>query len=277
MSIRIIAGLTIREAVRRKVILGLLLLSVVFLVLYALGLTFIQREILRFGQSSSRPIPLNSAYNFLLIAGLYAANFLIVMLSVLVSVDTLAGEISSGTIQAIAVKPLRRRDILLGKWVGFVIMLGVFTLLLSGGVIVVTTLITGYVPPNPSSGPGLMFLESLVLLSVSLWGGTRLSTLANGVLGFGLFGLAFIGGFIEQIGGFINSDTAVSIGHIASLIMPSDVLWRLALSQMAEGLNPFKLMFGGLSAPDPRVVIYALAFAVVILVLAMRSFQRRDL
>jgi Cu-processing system permease protein len=275
MSIGIIVRLTIREAARRKVVLGLLVLGIVFLMLYTLGWVFVKSQ-MRIPKSA--PFSLRDGYNFLLIAGLYAANFLIVMLSVLVSVDTVAGEISSGTIQSIAVKPLPRRDILLGKWLGFVIMLGVCVLTLAGGVILITAIVSGgYFAPNSLGGLALMYLESLVLLSISLLGGTRLSTLANGVLGFGLFGLALIGGWIEQAGSFLNSTAAISIGQITALIMPSEALWRLVQSNMSEGLNPFKLMFSLSSEPDQGMVIYAIVFAVALLLLAMRSFQRRDL
>jgi ABC-type transport system involved in multi-copper enzyme maturation permease subunit len=215
---------------------------------------------------------------------LYAANFLTVMIAVLISIDTLAGEINSGTIQAVAVKPLQRREIVLGKWLGFAILLGGCSLFLIGGVLLITLLVTGYMPPNPLSGLILMFLEALVFLSVSLLGGTRLSTLANGVIGFGLFGLAFIGAFIEQIGGVMQQfgnaggETAATIGKIAALLMPSEILWRRAVADMAEGLvNPVKMMTLGSSTPDQGVVWYALFYAAVLLGLAILSFQRRDL
>ncbi len=278
MSIGVIARLTMREAMRRKVLWGLLILSAVFLAFYALGWAFIQAQLARQGaRSQITAANLRTGYSFLLIAGLYAANFLVIMLSVLIPVDTVAGEIATGTIQSIAVKPLRRLDILLGKWIGFVIMLGICTFALSGGVMLTTLLFSGYSAPNWPVAIVVMFLEALALLSVSLLGGTRLSTLANGVLGFGLFGVAFIGVFIEQIGGFFNSSTAVSVGQIATLIMPIESLWGLAVSQMAEGLNPFRFMMIGSTVPDAGVVVYTNGYAAVLLLLALRSFQRRDL
>jgi hypothetical protein len=56
--------------------------------------------------------------NFLLLAGLYAVAFLSVAMGALLSADTLAGEISSGTIQTIVTKPLRRSDVVLGQMAG---------------------------------------------------------------------------------------------------------------------------------------------------------------
>jgi len=281
MPIRIIFGLTLREAGRRKVLWGLLILTLAFLALYGLGLSFVHDRIVESGglPRGLRFFTVEAIYNFWLMAALYTANFLIVMMAVLTSIDTVAGEIASGTIQSIAVKPLHRRDILLGKWLGFALMLGVYAALLVGGVIGVTALISGYTPPNPLSGFGLMFLEGLVLLSVSLLGGTRLSTLANGVLGFGLFGVAFIGGWIEQIGSFpgVGSDAAVTIGHIASLLMPSEALWRRASMEMSQGLSLIPSPFTTFSTPEPGVAVYAIAFAGLASLLAILSFQRRDL
>lgn len=284
-AIGVIARLTLREAARRKVLWGLLILGILFLALYALGLVLVQPELRRL--PNTRGLQqiggVNAVYNFFVMAALYAANFLTVMIAVLIPIDTLAGEINSGTIQAVAVKPLRRQAIVLGKWLGFVVLLGSCTLVMIGGVLIITWLVTGYVPPNPASGPVMMFLEALVFLSVSLLGGTRLSTLANGVVGFGLFGLAFVGAFVEQIGGImqqlgnVGGETATRIGHVVALLMPSETLWRRALADMSEGMNPIKLMTFGASTPDRGVVPYALIYAAALLLLAAVSFQRRDL
>jgi ABC-type transport system involved in multi-copper enzyme maturation permease subunit len=281
MSIRVIIGLTVREAGRRKVLWGLLVLSALFLAFYSLGLGFVHSRLVESGglPRGLRFITLDGIYNFWMTMALYAANFLIVMMAVLISVDTLAGEIASGTIQSIAVKPLRRHDILLGKWLGFALMLAAYTAVLVGGTLIVTRLIAGYTPPHGLAGMALMLLEGLTLLSVSFLGGTRLSTLANGVFGFGLFGLAFIGGWIEQIGSFpaVGSQAAVELGHLASLLMPSEALWRLAASNMSEGSSAIPSPFTTFSTPDPGAVAYALVYMAAVILLAVFSFRRRDL
>ena len=52
-----------------------------------------------------------------------------------------------------------------------------------------TYLQSGYFPANALQGLALLMLEALVLLSLSLLGGTRLSTLTNGVALFLVYGL----------------------------------------------------------------------------------------
>ena len=281
MAISVIVRLTLREAARRKVLWGLVILTLLFLSLYALALSFFYGQITRFGgvPRGLRGFDIEALYNVWMMMALYAANFLIVMMAVLISVDTVAGEIASGTIQSLAVKPLWRFEVLIGKWLGFAMMLGAYVLVLVGGVAAVTRLITGYAPPNLPGGFGLIYLEALVLLSVSILGGTRLSTLANGVLGFGAFGVAFIGGWIEQIGSLpvVGSEAAVTIGHVASLMMPSETLWRLASSLMGESGGVLSTPFSGFTTPDVGAVPYALAYVAMALFLAVASFQRRDL
>ncbi len=278
MATWVIARLTLREAGSRKILWAALALGVAFLMLFGIGTYFIHRELTRVPVGPAGGA-VSEMYNFLAMAGLYAVNFLVVMMVVLTSVDTLAGEIASGTMQAIATKPLRRYQIVLGKWLGFAIMLILYVVLMGGGVVGVVAALTGYVVPALPQGLALITLEGLALLSVSVLGGTRLSTLANGVLAFGLYGLAFVGGWVEQVGSLLHSDTAVNIGIISSLIMPSEALWKRAAYEMqtalarTTGLTPFSPT----SVPSPAMTVYAVLYILVMLGLALRQFSRRDL
>ncbi len=277
MATWIIARLTLREAASRKVLWAALILGIAFLALYGVGAYFIQREVIR--ESTAQPFR-REMYNFLAMAGLYVVNFLVVMMTVLTSVDTLAGEIGSGTIQALVTKPLRRSEIVLGKWLGFAGMLVLYVVLMAGGVVTVMAAITGYVVPGLARGLGLMMLEGLTLLSVCILGGTMLSTLANGVLAFGLYGLAFVGGWIEQIGSLLRNEAAVNIGIVSSLLMPSEALWKRAAFEMQSPLARdlgSMTPFSSTSVPNERMVLYAVAYAIVALSFALRQFSRRDL
>ena len=230
-SILTIIKLTIREAARRKILWAALILGLLFLVVYGLGFYFIQQDIYRTTNDTSR-IAMNEIYSFFFMAGMYAVNFLTIGMSVLTSVDTLSGEISSGTIQTLVTKPVRRAHILVGKWIGFVIMLTLYLLLMAGGTIVLVYAIAGYLPPNAAAGLALIWVNGLLMLSLSFLGGSFTSTLANGVLAFGLFGVAFVGGWVEYVGWFTRNKVAVNIGIISSLIIPTEAIWKRAASIM---------------------------------------------
>ncbi len=278
MNISVIAGLTFKEAARRKVLWAAFLLGLAFLGLYGLGLkTLMESDPQAFSEANK--LIRNQALGLPLVMALYAVNYLTVIMTVLTSVDTIAGEISTGAIQSIATKPIKRFEIVLGKWLGFAGMLTIYLLMMAGGVLAETWLLSGYVAPNIQRGLFLMWVESLLLLSMTFLFGTVFSTLATGVIAFGLQGIAFIGGWIEQFGDMIGNQAAVKLGVVASLIMPSEALWRRAVYEMqspivkAVGMSPFN----SASAPSDAMVVYAVIYGAGALGLAMRLFGRRDL
>lgn len=273
-----ISKLTVQEAYRRKILWAALILGLLFLIIYGLGFYFIRQDIQQSMASSTR-LAMNEVYSFFFMAGMYAVNFLVIGMTVLTSVDTLSGEITSGTIQCIVTKPIHRWHVVLGKWVGFVAMISLYFLLMAGGTVGLIRFISGYTPPNPMNGLCLMWMNGVLLLSLSFLGGATLSTLANGVMAFGLFGVAFVGGWVEYVGWFTQNQVAVNIGILSSLIMPTEALWKRAAHLMesplvsALGISPFT----SASPPSPIMVWYAIAYAAVILGFAIRHFSRRDL
>lgn len=277
MTTFVITKLTFREAARRKILIAAFLLGLAFLTVYGIGFYYVNQEL---GETVGRnPLENNEVRNFLFMAGMYAVNFLVVIMAVLTSVVTISGEISSGTIQTLVAKPVQRWEIVLGKWLGFAVMLTLYLLFMAGGIIALVYLISGYFVPNIERSLLFLWLNALLLLSVSLMGGAILSTLANGVLVFGLYGLAFIGGWIEHIGSYINNQTAINIGIISSLIIPSEALWKRAAHEMSSplartiGFSPFSSP----SVPSTLMVWYAVGYLIVALFLAIRFFNNRDL
>jgi ABC-type transport system involved in multi-copper enzyme maturation permease subunit len=267
--------LTFHEARRRKMVLAALAMGGLFLLLYGVGVSLIDRNLQEERVSGAQ---LSFTYNLLLIAGLYVVHFLTVMLAIFASVDTIAGEIATHTIQTLVTKPVRRWQIVLGKWLGYAGMMLLYLALLGGGIFLTMYLLVGYMPANPLAGLLLLMLEALVLLSLSMLGGTRFSTLTNGVLLFMLYGLAFIGAWVEQIGALLQSHAAVNVGIVTSLLLPVEALWRRASYLMQPPLlSSIPSPFSGTSPPSEAMVIYAALYAAAALGLAMLVFSRRDL
>jgi hypothetical protein len=95
-----------------------------------------------------------------------------------------------------------------------------------------------------------------------------------------LFGIAFLGGFVEQIGGLIRNEAAVNVGIVTSLIMPADALWRKALAYFQPrqfGSMEFAGPFASITEPSTLMIMYAAGYLVLIFLLALWSFSRRDL
>ena len=281
-KIWIIARMTFRENVRKRIVLTGLALGLIFLTVFTIGFRMVYINGLngvdRPNEMLSRMI-VTEATNMLLLAGLYAVTFLSVAMGALLGADTLSGEINSGTIQTIVTKPVRRSDVVLGKWLGFAILLGLYSLLMSGGTVLSIWAQSGYVPPNVLKGLSLIYLESVLIMTLSLFCSSFMSGLATGGVVFGLYGLAFIGGWVEQIGVAIQNQTVVQVGIITSLIIPSESLWRRASFEMqspvsaALGFSPFS----STSVPSPLMLGYAVIYLIIILMAAVSTFQHRDL
>ena len=282
-SIGVLARMTFQEAIRRRIVLTGLILGILFLIVFSIGMRLISTEIAREttleGGSAYQNIMQTEMSNFLLMAGLYAVTFLSVAMGALLGADTLAGEINSGSIQTIVTKPVRRSDVVFGKWLGFASLLGLYALLMAGGVVLVVFLQSGYLPRNMLTGLSLIYLESLLVMTISLAGSSAMPALATGGMVFGLYGLAFLGGWIEQIGSLANNPAAVKIGIVTSLVVPTEALWRRAAYEMqtplasALGMSPF----GAFSVPSLLMVAYAVLYLLSVLVIAVSTFNRRDI
>ncbi len=283
MAVFIIARLTFLEAVRRRILAAASILGVLFLAVYGAGFYFMLRENNPAYSSPALTLAFKNALSgFMTIAGLYAVCFLCVAMAALLTADTLAGEIGSGTIQSLVAKPLRRSQIVLGKWLGYALLLALYLLLLGGGVIAIAYALAGYTVPQAATGLALMYLEALLVMSVAMALSSSLSTLATGGVVFGMYGLAFIGGWVEQFGAMIPNQTAVNVGVVSSLLMPTEALWHSASYAMTPSLTQvFGQSMGGpfvvLSVPSQLMIVYAVVYLVVAVVIAIRRFGSRDL
>lgn len=276
-SILTIAHLTLYDARRRKILAAAALCAAVFLAVFTTAITLATRDLL------ARPtsfIERQATFAVFSVLGLYAANFLSVLLSALLPVDALSGEIDSGVMQTLASKPIRRSEIVLGKWLGYGLVIVSYFVVVAGGVLLATRLAAGYLALNISVALPLMALELLVMLSVSIAGGTRFGTVTNGIATLGFYGIAFIGGWVEQFGALAGLQSARTLGIGVSLISPPDTLWRLA----AYYLQPDVVRtlgnggpFSAASVPSSLMVWWAAGFVLVTVSVAVYSFRGRQL
>jgi ABC-type transport system involved in multi-copper enzyme maturation permease subunit len=276
MGCWLMAKTTVREAARKKILWTALLAGCGFLALFGLAIRF---QIQDFAMHSTAPFIRYQILSAMLMVGLYVVDLLAVVITILTSVDTVSGEILSGTMHAIAVKPLPRWQLLIGKWLGFAALIGGFVALTFGGTIGVAYVMSGVMPDNALPGGLLVYLECLLALTVTIMFGTWFSTLTNGVLAIGLHGLAFMGGWLEQMSGFTESARLVSVGIITSLIMPSESIWRRAAFDMQTplaGSLPFS-PFANVSIPTLSMIGYAGFYGLSVLAIALYHFHGRDL
>jgi Cu-processing system permease protein len=271
-----VAHLTLVEARRRRIVLAGAVCALAFLLVFSVAVTFAYREMS--ANKSVSFIERQGTLTAIKLVGFMAANFLSVIFAILLPVDTLSGEIDSGVIQTIASKPISRAQIVLGKWAGHLLLALAYLLILSTGILVVVAVIGGLPPTGVTRALPLLMLEITLALTVSVAGGARFSTVTNAIAAVGFYGVAFIGGFIEQIGGFTGISSMRTIGILVSLVSPADSMWRLAAHHMEPEIARSTGMLAlGASVPSALMVWWAAGFTVAALIYAIRTFRRRSL
>jgi len=271
----VIAQLTFHEAIRRRVAFAAIGLGLAFIIVFSLGFHFIDQEARSF--SNSPELIYEQGYNFMFLAAMYVVNFLVIITAALITSDTLAGEIASGSIQSLTSKPLHRATIVFGKWLGNALLLLLYLLLFATGTVLSVIIQSGYTPPHIIQGIALIYLNGLIILTITLALSSSMSTLATGGAIFGLYGVAFLGGWIERIGALIRNQTAIDLGIFTSLLMPSEAIWNLASNYMTEpfmqslGQSPFT----SASVPSPLMVVYTVLYLIIFLALAVHRFSTR--
>lgn len=271
--------LTLREVLNKKIFLTASLLTVIFLLLYGILLHYAAK-----GLSALPAGDLQKAilYPELYSLGLYFACFLVNLLAIFICVGSVSSEIDNGTMQAIVPKPIRRSAIILGKYLGFAFTVVVFSLLIFFVLLFMIRFMSGYVPANPVPGAALFVLQPLILLTLTIFGSTFLSTIANGIAVIMLYVIATVGGMVETFGGFLKNQTLINTGIISSLIAPTDAAYRKMVSTMLAGdNNPINALsmtpFGTSSPPSTAMIIYTVLYILFFLGMSIYVFSTRDI
>jgi ABC-type transport system involved in multi-copper enzyme maturation permease subunit len=300
VNLLVVARWTVLEARRRRLLLAGVVLSVAFVALFALAFTLLyhnqQRDLLNGAAGVNGPNAVVAPRQALLllstvlvVLGLYGVQFLAALLALFLGVASVSPEVDSGALHAVLARPLSRLDYLLGRFLALAGMLTAYVVAMSGALLLTARIVAGYQAADSTRVVGLMVLQVLVLLAVSLLGSTVLPTLANGVVMLALFGLAWLGGIVEFIGTAVppGNDLMANLGTGVSLLLPADAVWRgasyhlLPSSLLAAGsfLNQGvpALPFASTTPIAPAMLGWALAYPAACLALAVAAFRRRDL
>ncbi|HET6317667.1 MAG TPA: ABC transporter permease subunit [Chloroflexota bacterium] len=286
-----IARFTLLEAVSRRLILAGVAISAGYLGLYALGFHFAYDKALENSPTPQSRLALGVAFAVLTLFGVYVVNYLASFLALFLSVGAISGEIDSGTLHAVMARPLARSEFILGRWLGYGALVCAYVVLMTGAVLLIARAVAGYEVPDAWPAITLMLLESVLLLTLSLFGSTLLPTLANGVVAFTLLGLAWLAGIIEFVGRLLSSapdatgaDAMLNIGTAVSLLIPSDALWRGASFYLeppsllaAMGTARAGLPFFAVAPPPMALIVWSVGYVALVLCGAVLAFNRRDL
>jgi ABC-type transport system involved in multi-copper enzyme maturation permease subunit len=281
MQSLVIARLTLREAARRKLVAVFLVLTVAMIGLSAWGFYHLAHT----GSITSGEVQV--AIPQALVLFMFMFSFVLALSASAIASPAVSAEVESGVLLTVATRPIKRSEILIGKWLGLATLVAGYAILVAVLEMLVVDAVSGFFPPNPVAVAAYLFAEGVILLTLVLAISTRLSTLATGVLGVALFGAAWLAGVVGSLGTSLDISTLTTVGNISRYLLPTDGLWHGAIyylepsSLIARHLegdvggagNPFF----SLSPPSWNYLVYAALWAVIIFGIAITSFQRREL
>jgi ABC-type transport system involved in multi-copper enzyme maturation permease subunit len=274
-----IATLTIKEAVRRRLLLAFVAITVFIVGLSAWGFDRLSHT------TSLTSGETNIAVPQALILFMFMFSFVLALSASAIASPTISSEVESGVLMTIVTRPVRRSEVLIGKWLGLATLLAGY----AGGVCAlefgVVDWASGFVPPNPVLVTVYLLAEGALLLTLALFLSTRVPVIAAGVIGVAVFGAGWLAGVVGTLGSALNVAALRTVGQVGRLLLPSDGLWHAAIyylqplsliaQHLAEGgrQDPFYAQ----GAPSWAYLLWVACWFLIVLSAALASFARREL
>jgi ABC-type transport system involved in multi-copper enzyme maturation permease subunit len=284
MRVLTIAAVTVREVIRRRLVLALVLLSAFAVALTGWGFS-------RLPGIRDKGVPITAASltvvtSQLLIFVLFMFSAVLGLGAVMVAAQSVSAEVESGQALAVLARPVHRAEVILGKWLGLGALIVLYAAVATAAELAVVRWATGYVPPHPVEAAAFIAAEGLVLLTLTLLLSVGFSGITAGVIALMLFFITWIAGVAGAVGTVLNNGPIEAIGTISRLLLPSDGVWRgaifnlepdtvvaLASGSREAAANPFT----SLSPPATSYLVWVSAWVVVVVGLTIAAFREREL
>jgi len=270
--------------VRRKVFAVVVLLTVLFLFLFWLANHFVFTQLDQISPPADVNVDTRTfAGAFMFGLALFATLFLGVVLAVFLTIGVVSGDAERGLLQPLVVRPVGRSTLLLSRFLGAAGVCVAYVLAVYFAAMLITGL-TGHWWPDRLVWPGVELAFGVVIvIGLSLLGSVVLSSTANGIGVFMLFGAGLVAGLLGTIGHALNSHAVKHASTIAAWALPFEALYQDALrmiTERASGLTGFLLQlgpFGGAYIHGWGIRIWSVGYLFVVLALAVFAFSRRNL
>lgn len=277
---------SVRDAIRRRLFLVIGLLSAAFLILYATGLHFIWAEATEdgFGGPGDNGFdPQVLVASTITGLALFATHFLGAVVATFLVLSAVRGDAELGTLQQVLVRPLTRTTYLVGRFVAGALVTAAYVGIMVLACMLITRGITGWWPDAPELAVLRMMVGSVGLVAVALTGSVLLGSAANGVATFMVFGLALLGGLLDQLGEGINSPATREVGAWVLRIVPFEAMYHWALDALTQDTVGFERLvvnlgpFGGARSYGWDLVLGVGAFCAVLIAFGAWRLRRLDL
>jgi ABC-type transport system involved in multi-copper enzyme maturation permease subunit len=278
-----VARLQLRELLRRRLFLVLLVLTVVVISLTTWGFS----RIPTLDDTPMSSTEIAAIASQLLILVMFMFSFVLAFSAVFAAAPAISAEVESGITLALLARPITRLEYVVGKWLGLVATVLLYAVPAAAAQMLLVQLVVGYSPPHPLEFLAFVIGEAVVILTLALLLSTRFAGMVGGVTGLLLWGLAWMGGIVGGVGLVFENATLTHVGTASKLLLPTDGLWRGAVWSLepasliavmrGAGRGAAANPFFAADPPPPAYVAWCVAWIAVVLAIAIWSFARKEL
>lgn len=281
---RTVVVYALREALRRRLFPVVAILTLVFLVLYALGAHFAFREVEDTAVGFGVEIDDRSLAGATLLGlAMFGTLFLGAVLTTFLTLGVIRGDAESGLMQPIAARPISRPTILGARCLGAGLVSASYAVLVFFAAVAITSAIGGWEPDRPLQAALLLAGAVIVITCLSAVASAFTGSTAQGVSVLMLFGAGLTAGLLGQIGDALGSERLVDVSEVASRALPFQALYQDALYSLTadvSGATGFLLSlgpFGGAVDGGSGLIAWSILYCAGMLALAAWMFVRRDI
>jgi ABC-type transport system involved in multi-copper enzyme maturation permease subunit len=282
----VIARLTVQEASRRRLLLALLVLTLIVVGFSGWGFHKIT-TVHRSDGTALPPAQVALITSQLLIVVTFMYSGVLALSAAVVAGPLISSEVETGLLLSMLARPLRRSEVVIGKWLGLAVLVAVYAAGSAFLELAAVDWATGYLPPHPVQLVIFVGSEGLVLLSLGLLLSTRLSGITGGVIALVAWLMAWIAGVVGDIGLSLQNQAVENVGIVSHLLLPSDGLWRGAIYAMepdaflatlrAAGTVARANPFAAVDAPPVSYLLWVVVWFGLMLALSIWSFRTREI
>lgn len=249
MAVLTIARLTILEASRRRLLVALVILTLVVVGLVGFGFSKLPSV---GGRHPLSHDDLRQVAGILTILTFFMFSFVLSFAAVFVAAPAISSDVESGVILAIVPRPIRRSDIVLGRWLGLCAVVVVYAAAATLTELEVVDLAIGFLPPHPIEAVAYLALEGVVAISLGLLLSTRVAPMTGGIVATILLLGVWFAGIVGNIGYSFGNDAVSAFGTVSRLLLPTDGMWRGALFYLqSDQLLAVQRLAGRRAAANP--------------------------
>jgi ABC-type transport system involved in multi-copper enzyme maturation permease subunit len=252
-----IATTTLGEAIRRRVLLIILLVAV-GLLLIAPGLTILQPRGTR---------------DVLVAMGLGVIQLCSAMIAIILVIYLIPNEVERRTIYTVLAKPVQRWQFLLGKFLGSLLSLFVMMLLMGISFMIVFWWQQHMVEPRLVKGIAMYFIQVMILASVAMMFSTFVSPLVNFFLSSGVY---MVGNVLNPFFETISQNRGVgpatkAMAQLVHYIVPNFANYNIQNPIM----NPEQVLQNDIAYLQ-QITLSGFIYAGIMIIIAIIIFDRRE-